>query len=302
MKQLHDALEKNSKLIDNFLNSHLPKPFGLNKKLIDAMRYSILGSGKKIRGFLVMETGKLLSSNFYDDSDILNEFLVAAAAIESSHSYSLIHDDLPSMDNSDFRRGKKSTHTKFDEATAILAGDALQSWSFELISNPENIKSSKKRSELIFNLSSSIGFSGMVGGQQAEIDSNKKYFSDKDLFWIQNKKTGSLINCCIIFACILAQSSITERESLVNYSENLGLAFQITDDLLDLKGDEQKLGKPTRQDKSNKTPNFVTILGECQAKEKCKIFSEKAIDSLKIFGKNAKNLVLLAKYSIEREF
>ncbi len=303
MKQLHDALKQNSLLIDNFLNSYLPESCGLNKRLIEAMRYSTIGSGKKIRGFLVMEAGRILLSNKKKVKDYMfKELLVAASALESSHSYSLIHDDLPSMDNSDYRRGKKSAHKEFDEATAILAGDALQTCSFEMIANPKNIRSPKKRSALTFNLSNSIGFLGMAGGQQADINANKKKISEKDLFWIQDKKTGSLIKCCLIFACILAESSKMEEDSLINYSQNLGLAFQITDDLLDLNGDKKKLGKPTQQDKLNETPNFVTILGENEARKKCKFFSEKAIDSLNIFGKNAKNLVLLARYSIDREF
>ena len=302
MKQLQTALEKNSKKIDKFFDSHLPTPSGLQKKLLEAMRYSTIGSGKKIRGFLVIETGKMLLKN--RDKKILNskELIAAASAIEAIHSYSLIHDDLPAMDDSDMRRGKESTHKKFDEATAILAGDALQSWAFEIISNTNLIPDAKKSSEMVFNLSKSIGAFGMVGGQQADINFEVKNISSNDINYIQKKKTGSLIECCVKFASIISKSSQNQKNDLIKYSNNLGMAFQIADDLLDLKGNIDVIGKPVKQDTINNTPNFVNLLGEEQARIKSKLIVEKAIECLKNFGKNAKNLVLLAKYSINREF
>ncbi len=188
------------------------------------------------------------------------------------------------------------------EATAILAGDALQSWAFQLISDLNLISDPRKSVDILFNLSKSIGMFGMAGGQQAEIDSKINETSANDVQWIQQKKTGCLIKCCANLGTIIGMGSMKQKNSLLNYAENLGLAFQITDDILDLKGDSLKIGKPIKQDSFNETPNFVTLLGEEQAKKKSKEIIEKAIESIKIFGKNAKNLVLLARYVIEREF
>ena len=296
-------MKLNSKIIDDFLNINLPKPFGLHINLLKAIKYSLIGSGKKFRGFLVLESGRVIcakNGKNIDDKKF-KELLVTASAVEAIHTYSLIHDDLPSMDNSDYRRGKKAAHLKYDEATAILAGDALQSWAFELISNSNNIKSAEIRSEIIFNLSKGIGLSGMVAGQQADIDLQNLKIHTNDITWIQDKKTGSLIECCVILGCLIGKGSLYQKESLISYAKSLGLAFQITDDLLDLKGTKQKIGKPIGQDKSNNTPNFVNLLGEKEARKKSKMMVEKAVETLKVFGKSSKNLVLLARYSIERE-
>lgn len=302
---LKASLIKNSKDIDKFFDINLPKPKGIHKKLLQAMRYSTIGAGKKIRGFLVFETGKMIFKTYKKKPTTLDikEMLVAASAVEAIHSYSLIHDDLPAMDNSDLRRGKSSTHKKYDEATAILAGDALQSWAFELVSNPKNIHNNKVRADIVFNLSRAIGFAGMAAGQQADINfETKNNFTSDDVYWIQEKKTGSLIECCVKLGCILSGSTEYQSEKLLNYSKNLGLAFQIADDLLDIEGDTSKLGKPVKQDFINNTPNFVNLLGVEKARKKAQIFSDKAIESIKNFGNNSKNLVLLAKYSVNREF
>ncbi len=304
MSELLKLLEDNRKIIDYFFEVNLKSQNPLKDKIISAMKYSTIGSGKKIRGFLVYETARLiLELNKKEMSKSKKkEIIIAASSIEAMHSYSLIHDDLPSMDNSDMRRGKQSTHIKFDEATAILAGDALQSWSFELISNKKNISGSKCRSKLIHILSKSTGFKGMVAGQQAEIDLQFRKMSKDQIHWIQKKKTGELIKCAVMFGCLLSNATKTQMKSLIKFSEYLGEAFQIKDDLLDLKGDIEILGKPTGQDFLNEKQNFVTLLGEHIAKEKCVDITEKAIKSLNIFGKKAKNLVLLAKYSQNREY
>ena len=301
---LKASLIKNSKDIDKFLDINLPKPKGIHKKLLQAMRYSTIGAGKKIRGFLVFETGKMIFKTYKKKptSFDIKEMLVAASAVEAIHSYSLIHDDLPAMDNSDLRRGKSSTHKKYDEATAILAGDALQSWAFELVSNPKNICNNKVRADIVFNLSRSIGFAGMAAGQQADINFQTKNFTSDDVYWIQEKKTGSLIECCAKLGCILSGSTEYQSENLLQYSKNLGLAFQIADDLLDIEGDRSMLGKPVKQDFINNIPNFVNLLGVEKARKKAQIFADKAIESIKNFGNNSKNLVLLAKYSVNREF
>ena len=301
-KNFQNTLLKNSEEVDSFIKKNLPRNEGLNKKLIQAIKYSILGSGKKIRSFLVIEVGKVVSdiNNLTFNKKKKDELIVIASAIEAIHTYSLIHDDLPAMDNSDYRRGKKSTHKKFDEATAILAGDALQSWGFELISNPRNFKNRDKMSQLVFELSKSIGFCGMVGGQQADIDFTHNDLSEDNILWIQQKKTGSLLECCVTLSSIICNAKDDQIIKLQNFSRNLGLAFQIKDDLLDLNSNSKELGKPVHQDQSNETPNFVNYYGEEKSIQKMNDSLEKSIESLNIFGNHAKNLVLLADYIVKR--
>ncbi len=301
-KNFQSTLLRNSKEVDSFIKKNLPMNEGLNKRLIQAIKYSILGSGKKIRSFLVIEVGKvvLAINNLPFDKKKNNELIVIASAIEAIHTYSLIHDDLPAMDDSDYRRGKKSTHKKFDEATAILAGDALQSWSFELISNPRNFENLDKISKLVFELSKAIGFYGMVGGQQGDIDFTHNDLNENNILWIQQKKTGSLLECCVTLSSIICNAKDDQMIRLQNFSRNLGLAFQIKDDLLDLNSNSKELGKPVHQDQSNKTPNFVNYFGEEKSIKKMNDSLEKSIESLNIFGNYAKNLVLLADYIVKR--
>ena len=301
-KNFQNTLLRNSEEVDFFIKKNLPRNEGLNKKLIQAIKYSILGSGKKIRSFLVIEAGKVVSNinNLTFNKKKNDELIVIASAIEAMHTYSLIHDDLPAMDNSDYRRGKKSTHKKFDEATAILAGDALQSWGFELISNPKNFKNRDKISKLVFELSKAIGFCGMVGGQQGDIDFTHNDLSEDNILWIQQKKTGSLLECCGTLSSIICNAKDDQIKKLQNFSRNLGLAFQIKDDLLDLNSNSQELGKPVHQDQSNETPNFVNYYGEEKSIKKMNDSLEKSIESLNIFGNHAKNLVLLADYIVKR--
>ena len=301
-KNFQNILLKNSEEVDSFIKKNLPRNEGLNKKLIQAIKYSILGSGKKIRSFLVTEVGKVVLgiNNLTFNKKKNDELIVIASAIEAIHTYSLIHDDLPAMDNSDYRRGKKSTHKKFDEATAILAGDALQSWGFELISNPRNFKNRDKMSQLVFELSKAIGFCGMVGGQQADIDFTHNDLSENNILWIQQKKTGSLLECCVTLSSIICNAKDDHMIKLQNFARNLGLAFQIKDDLLDLNSNSKELGKPVHQDQSNETPNFVNYYGEEKSIKKMNDSLEKSIESLNIFGNYAKNLVLLADYIVKR--
>ena len=301
-KNFQNTLLKNSEEVDSFIKKNLPRNEGLNKKLIQAIKYSILGSGKKIRSFLVIEVGKVVSdiNNLTFNKKKNDELIVIASAIEAIHTYSLIHDDLPAMDNSDYRRGKKSTHKKFDEATAILAGDALQSWGFELISNPRNFENRDKISKLVFELSKAIGFCGMVGGQQGDIDFTHNDLSEDNILWIQQKKTGSLLECCVTLSSIICNAKDDQIKKLQNFSRNLGLAFQIKDDLLDLNSNSKELGKPVHQDQSNETPNFVNYYGEEKSIQKMNDSLEKSIESLNIFGNHAKNLVLLADYIVKR--
>ena len=305
MFDIIDKLKKNSYVIDKFIDNHLPVGDDLNSKLFEAMRYSSIRSGKKIRAFLVVESGKFLSviNNQKISKSKYEELIVVASAIEAIHSYSLIHDDLPAMDNSSTRRGKASSHVKFDTHTAILAGDALLSWAFQIIGDRNLIKDSIKRSEICYVLAKAIGAHGMVGGQQADMDlNNRSNLSLEQIEWIQNHKTGALISSCSHVASILLNVKNEQKEKLISYASNIGLAFQIADDLLDKEGDEILMGKPIMQDDKNETPNFVTILGREKATQKALEVSKTAISTIQKFQFGTETLVSLAEYTVNRKY
>ena len=303
MIKFQNKLEKNSQQIERFLDIYLPSGNGLSSKLFQAMRYSSISGGKKIRAYLVLEIGRFISSvnNKTLSKSKYNELIVVGSAIEAIHSYSLIHDDLPAMDNSPVRRGKAANHVKFDDHTAILAGDGLLSWAFQIIGDSNFISNSEKRSEICFVLAKAVGPNGMVGGQQADMDfTNNKSIDLNQIEWIQNHKTGALISCCAHVASILLNASNDQKIKLINYANHIGLAFQIADDLLDLDGNEDSLGKPIGQDTKNETPNFVTILGRKKAKKRAIEESNKAINLIQKFKQESENLVSLAKYTVNR--
>ena len=305
MIDLVDKLKKNAQVIDQFLDNHLPFGDNLNSKLFEAMRYSLINSGKKIRAYLVVESGKFLSTinNQKFSKSEYDELVAVASAIEAIHTYSLIHDDLPAMDNSSTRRGKPSSHIKFDTHTAILAGDALLSWAFQIMADCSLIRDPRKRSEICFVLAKAIGPYGMVGGQQADMDLNtKSSLGLEQIEWIQNHKTGALISSCSHVASILLNVNYKQKEKLINYASNVGLAFQIADDLLDKEGDEIVMGKPVMQDDKNETPNFVTILGREKAAQKALEVSKVAISIIQNFQHGTENLVSLAKYTVNRNY
>ena len=303
MIKFENKLEKNSQEIDRFLDIYLPSGNGLSSKLFEAMRYSSISGGKKIRAYLVLETGRFICAinNKTLSKSKYNELIAVGSAIEAIHSYSLIHDDLPAMDNSPIRRGKAANHVKFGHHTAILAGDGLLSWAFQILADSNFISNSEKRSEICFVLAKAIGPNGMVGGQQADMDFVKHQSIDlSQIEWIQNHKTGALISCCCHVASILLNASHDQKSNLINYANHLGLAFQIADDLLDLDGNECSMGKPTRQDAKNETSNFVTILGKEKATQRALEESSKAINLVQKFKQVSENLVSLAKYTVNR--
>jgi len=298
-------LEDNSYEIDNFLDNYLPFGDGLNKNLLDSMRYSAISGGKKIRAFLVLETGKVLTkvnSQLFSEKKF-KELVAVASAIEAIHCYSLIHDDLPAMDNSAVRRGKPSNHVKYGDYTAILAGDALLSWAFQIIGDTNFIEDPRNRSDICFVIAKAIGPNGMVGGQQADMDfSNQATLSLSEVEWIQRHKTGALISSCCEVASILVGANEEHKKELMKYADNIGLAFQIADDLLDEDGDETVIGKPTKQDSKNKTPNFVTMLGKEKAINRAIKTSNDAIEIIEKYQPASENLVSLAKYTVNRKY
>jgi len=269
------------------------------------MRYSAISGGKKIRALLVLETGKVLTqvNNQLFSAKKHKELVAVASAIEAIHCYSLIHDDLPAMDNSAVRRGKPSNHVKYGDYTAILAGDALLSWAFQIIGDTNFIEDPRNRSDICFVIAKAIGPNGMVGGQQADMDfSNQATLSLSEVEWIQRHKTGALISSCCEVASILVGANEEHKKELMKYADNIGLAFQIADDLLDEDGDETVIGKPTKQDSKNKTPNFVTMLGKEKAINRAIKTSNDAIKIIEKYQPASENLVSLAKYTVNRKY
>ena len=286
------TLKRSGKMIDENLSEILS--FDTKSNISEAMKYAVLGGGKKIRGFLVLESCKLFN--------VPSKYAMnAASAIECMHSYSLIHDDLPSMDNDDFRRGKLTLHKKWNEATAILVGDGLQSLCFQILSEINTHHDPQIRLNLISSLSKSSGVFGMVEGQALDIEA-KNYKNQKNLEFIsklQKLKTGALIKWAASVGPIMNNS---ETQNLITFSEYLGLAFQIKDDILDLEGNEKVIGKKTLKDSTAGKVTFVSILGLEEAKQKANQLVKKACLALDSYGEKARTLKSLANFIIERKF
>ena len=276
------------------IKSLLPKGKGLEKKLFDAIEYSILSSGKRLRPFLVLKTSELFGVE-------KERALRVAASIEMVHAYSLVHDDLPSMDNDSLRRGKPTTHAKFNEAIAILTGDSLLTLSFETLSNTLTHSDSKIRCELIEELAKAAGVSGMVGGQMMDLEAENKNLNIGVITRIQRLKTGALISFSCLSGAILGRAEKKDRFALQAYAHDIGLAFQIKDDLLDVEGKQKKIGKKVRKDKKAGKQNFVSILGEARARKQAELLANQAIKHINIFDMKADVLRKVARFIVERD-
>ena len=289
------SLRDSSLKIEDVLSNILEKKISTNKNLNDAMRYSVLGGGKRIRPFLVAECSK-----FFDTDE--DEIMQIAAAIELLHVYSLVHDDLPSMDNDDLRRGKPSTHKYFDEAIAILVGDALQTLSFEILS--ESYKKIKKIDQinLINSFAKYVGQYGMVGGQAIDIDINQKDLSFDKLLEMYKLKTANLISFSCQVGGIVSGAEQKKINALKNFGNNLGIAFQISDDILDVIGDEKVTGKRVGSDLKNNKKTFLNFFDIDNSKREIKKYCDLSISSLKILGPVPETLLGLVNFIREREF
>jgi farnesyl diphosphate synthase len=258
----------------------LPEPIGAEARLLEAMRYATLGGGKRFRAFLVLQSGRL----FGVDRRALSR---AAAAIECVHAYSLVHDDLPAMDNDDVRRGKPSTHRHFDEATAILAGDALLTFSFALLAASETHPDPHVRCELVGRLAHAAGWHGMVGGQMIDIASQGRPVDAGQITRLQRSKTGALISFACEAGAIMGKASPHMRQSLLNFAADVGLAYQIADDLLDVEGEPGQMGKAVRKDRTAGKATFVTIMGPERARAQAKLLADQAMRHLELFDEKA---------------
>ena len=295
MDKLDFDLVKIGKEIDEKLLSFLKKNKITQKRLIEAFIYSTIGSGKRIRAYLLVEAFRLFDNmKFYDDA------LNIAASLELIHTYSLIHDDLPSMDNSLLRRGKKTCHIKYDEATAILLGDGLQSLAFEIITNNELTLDDRTKVNICNKLAQAIGFKGMVAGQMMDLISEGRYdkFIPDKKFIIQTQrlKTGALIDFSLQAGGIIGGAKKSELEILSGFGKRIGLAFQIVDDILDATSNEEDLGKTADLDSKQGKVNFVTLLGLEKSRKKVEDLIIQAKSELEKFSVNTENLMKIAEF------
>ncbi len=288
------ALAADAVRIDEALEILLPRRAGPEDRLREAMRYACLGGGKRLRPFLVLEGSRLFGVS---DSCALR----VAAAIEMVHCYSLVHDDLPAMDDDDLRRGKPTVHKAFDEATAILAGDALLTRAFEVIADPLTHGDSGVRAELVVALAHGAGADGMVGGQMIDLAAEGR--DDLDVLAItrlQRLKTGALI----LFACeagaIMGKAGPGPREALRGYAHDIGLAFQMADDLLDAEGSAAETGKAVGKDAARGKATFVSLMGAGPTRAQAARLAEQAAQHLASFGAAADRLRDVARFVVER--
>ncbi len=291
---LFDALGETARLVEAQLDALLAVPETSEAKLIDAMRYAVLNGGKRMRAFLVMEVAKLFSVNRTCAAR-------AAASVEMLHAYSLVHDDLPAMDDDDLRRGQPSTHKKFDEATAILAGDALQTRAFEVLAEEDTHADPEARIELVLALAAASGMRGMVGGQMIDMESEGKTLSGAEITRLQALKTGRLIQYSAEAGAILGRAPAPMRHAITAYGRDLGAAFQIYDDVLDEIADEATLGKTKGKDAAQGKATMVSILGLDRAKAQAELLAEQACAHLESFGDRANLLRALAIFTVTRK-
>lgn len=290
---LENALSEGAAAVDQVLDQVLTAPEGPEARVFEAMRYSSLGSGKRLRPFLALASGRLCGAS---DSQSLR----VGAAIELVHCYSLVHDDLPAMDDDDLRRGQPSCHIAFDEATAILAGDGLLTLAFEVLSSPATHPDGEVRSNLVSGLARAAGGHGMVGGQMIDLLAENTEADFAMITRIQRLKTGALIGYSCEAGAILGCAAEEKRLALHRYAHDLGLAFQIVDDLLDELGTAQDLGKATQKDAAAGKATFVSLLGVEEAQRRAYLLAQQAISHLEVFGDKAAHLRAIATFVIER--
>ncbi len=291
--ELKEALEETAQMVDKTISRMIPETELAESQLYDAMRYGTLGGGKRLRPFMVMQSSKLFGVDAARAKRV-------AVAIEMVHAYSLIHDDLPAMDNSDMRRGKLAVHRAYDEATAILAGDALLTTAFETLVDSDTHEDPNVRCALVASLAAASGIQGMVGGQMLDLVGENEEFDLGTISRLQRMKTGKLMAFACESGAILGKASDQYRRALCSYAYDLGLAFQVTDDILDVEADPSQTGKPANQDDKAGKSTFVSTLGKEQARQRAEMLIDQAIRHLHVFQGRAKMLEELAYYVLRR--
>ncbi|WP_197021374.1 polyprenyl synthetase family protein [Sphingomonas sp. UNC305MFCol5.2] len=291
---LQSALRQVSTEIDRQFDLLLAIPDDPRRDLYRAMRHAAIGGGKRLRPLLVFGTASLFGVNRTTIARV-------ATALECIHVYSLIHDDLPAMDDDDMRRGKPTVHKAFDEATAILAGDCLHALAFEILADNATHPDPFVRVELVGALAHASGPSGMAGGQMMDLEATKASFDLPTVTRLQAMKTGALIGCAVESGAILGRLPPEGRTGLRGYARDLGLAFQIADDILDAEGDEALTGKKLRKDAAAGKETFLTLLGLDRARAQARLLVDQAVAHLKPYGPEADLLRDIARYTLERD-
>ncbi len=290
---IKSKLNRYAKKVDNFLLNFLKKQ---NKSLLlSPMKYGAISGGKKIRSTIIFDTGKIFSLK---EKKLLN----ICAAVECIHSYSLIHDDLPCMDDDDIRRGKPSAHIKFGEATAVLAGNSLLTLAFEIISDKKNLLTLKQKNEIINLLSSCAGHTGIAGGQELDLKFENKKKPFKQIINMQRKKTGKLFNFCLQSAAIVANKNKKEKLAYGEIGEDIGLLFQLSDDFLDVKGLKKLVGKPIKKDRKKGKSTLISLIGYEKTLRYANNLKKKILLKLKKHGKVAKDLIETIEFIQKRNF
>jgi farnesyl diphosphate synthase len=291
---LAEGLARIAHDIDIAFDQLLPLPQDPRTRLVEAMRYAAIGGGKRLRPLLLTATAEMYGV----DRDAA---LRAGVAIESIHAYSLIHDDLPCMDDDDLRHGKPTLHRAFDEATAVLAGDALHAFAFEVLADPATSGDPFTRIELVATLGNASGFQGMAGGQMMDMVAEGSTFDLQTITRLQQLKTGALLGASVEMGAILGKVAPEGRSHLRGYARDIGLAFQIVDDLLDHEGDETAAGKALRKDAEAGKQTFVSLLGPERARSQARMLVDQAVAQLANHGVEADLLRALARYILERD-
>ena len=286
-------LIKNALKVDKFLINYLKQ----QKKslLIKPMKYGVISGGKKIRSTIIFDFGKIFSLS---EKKLIN----ICAAVECIHSYSLIHDDLPCMDNDSIRRGKPSTHIKFGEASAVLAGSSLLTLAFEIIADSKYLLESKMKNEIIKSLARCSGHTGIAGGQELDLNFENKNKKISQIIDMQKKKTGKLFNFCLYAVGVIANKSKKEKFFLSNLGEEIGLLFQLADNFLDTKGSKHLVGKPVKKDNKKGKSTLLNLIGEKKAYFYANNLKKKILRKLAKHGKKAKELTRTIEFILERKF
>lgn len=296
MTDIKQSLSEFSAKFNADLAQYFPLPDGEEKRVVEAMSYSLINGGKRLRPFLLCQCAALFDVDY-------KTALPAAAALEMLHTYSLIHDDLPAMDNDDLRRGKPTCHKKFDEATAILAGDGLLTYAFRVLSAALEIRP-EVRLTLVQLLSDAAGaFGGMVAGQTLDLYAAPTGTDQGDeniIARLEEMKTGRLLRYACEAGAVLGQAPLEQRQALVSYSRKIGQTFQISDDILDREGDQNLVGKTLHKDEAQNKFTIVSRFGVSEAKKLARKLTDEAIETVNIFGKKAEILQELARFIINR--
>ena len=291
------ALQLVAKSLNSAMDELVPETADAESRLLAAMRYSLLNGGKRLRPFLVVSGARLFGVQE-------RSALRVAAAVEMIHTYSLIHDDLPAMDDDDLRRGRASNHKQFDDATAILAGDALQARAFDILAAEDTHTDPSVRCRLVAELAKASGPYGLVGGQMIDLQAEQWVRADSvDMGLVtrlQAMKTGALIRFSCIAGAILGKADATQRHALSNYSHDIGLAFQIADDILDVEGESDRMGKTAGKDMKQGKATIVALLGVDAARKHAELLIDQAVNHLSVFDQSADFLRAVARYIMNR--